>query len=87
MQKRFDLAAEADIEDVLMCDYAGVLAWLLLAPDTPVLQAGTARISFADCSVVREDVAPIMQESVLEGSLNRSIWRRSKRRSLSIWAS
>lgn len=32
----FDLAAEADIEDVLMCDYAGVLAWLLLAPDTPV---------------------------------------------------
>ena len=24
------------LEDVLMCDYAGVLAWLLLAPDTPV---------------------------------------------------
>ena len=31
-----DLAAEADIEDIMLCDYAGVLAFLRLPADTPL---------------------------------------------------
>lgn len=32
----FDLAAQADIEDIMLCDYSGVLAWLELPPETPI---------------------------------------------------
>ena len=31
-----DLAAEADIEDIMLCDYGGVLAFLNLPADTPL---------------------------------------------------
>ena len=88
VQKTFSIWPPKLISKMFLCAIMqAFLPGCFLRLTLRFLQAGTARISFADCFSCREDVAPIMQESVLEGSLNRSIWRRSKRRSLSIWAS